>query len=269
MKRLNKIIAVAASALLVSCGDPSGNLINLPAVPVPTAVTKILSKVTTTDTATSQQETEVYNYTSGKLTSVFDSDNARNYALEYSNAQISKITITQMTMPAMVSNLTHTGTQLTGISGTIYPDVTFESTLSYTAGKLTSIETDYKMMGVPGIESTRTMTLSYVGENISEAVVEHEYFTVPSNTTSAALFTNYDLNPNPYRTIPTEFTIVKSIFTWQEDIIAGLSVNNYRNLEVQYAGSSTAHDVTYTYGTHTYPIKADTPTNSKGFEYLP
>ncbi len=269
MNLTNKIIALASSVLFISCGDPSGGLVNLLPVNPPTAVTKILSKVTTTVPATAQVNTEVYNYTSSKLTSVFDSDNSVNYALDYTNAQISKITITRMTMPSMLSNLTYTGSQLTGISGVIYPDVTFESTLTYTAGKLTLIDTDYYMMGVPGIERTKRMTLEYSGENVNRAIVQDEYFNIPSTTTKNILFTNFDLNPNPYRTIPTDFTIVKAVYSEQDDIIAGLSVNNYQNIEVQAGGSSAAHDVTLTYGAHTYPTDAVTPVNVKAFEYIP
>lgn len=270
MNTKQKITAIASAALMISCGDASGDLVNLDPVQVPTAVTKMLKKVTATNTATGQVNTDIYNYTSGKLTTVVDGESSMNYKLDYNNAQISKITATTMTaQPWASSTLTHTGAQLTAITGTISPDITFQSTLSYTAGKLTSFVTNYYMVGVPAVERKKTINLEYSGENVSKAIIEDQYFNVPSTTSKTVIFSNFDANPNPYRTLPTEFTIVKGLLTQKDDAFAGLSVNNYKTITVQAAGVTNTENITLTYDQQTYPNQAVSPSVSKNFEYLP
>lgn len=266
MRNISKIIAVSGAFMLLSCGDASGDLVNLPPTPVPTVTSKLLKKVTTT-AAGAPVNTFTYNYTSGKLTTAFDSNNSVSYSLDYSNSQITKINFSYQAMKNYVSNLSYNGSQLSQISGTISPDVTYQATLTYTAGKLTMIKSDYSTLGVPGIDSTKKIIIEYTGENITKATVETQYLTAPS-ITKTILFSNFDSNPNPYRTLPNEFNIVRALHLDDDAAISGLSVNNYQTITVQSLGAAQTETRTITYDPQTYPLKITAPSAVKDFEYL-
>lgn len=266
--KIAKTIGVTGFALiLTSCGDASGDLVNVPNVAPSTAVTKVLKKLTVTPTV-SPSFVETFNYTSGKLSTVASTQYNYDYSLQYAANNIAKITAMQSGSQREIHNFTYSGANISAISGNVHPDATYQASVTYTAGKITLINADFSTLGIPGIDGNRKIEIEYSGENVSKAVLTIQYFNVPSVIVKTAVFSNFDSNPNPMRTLPASYIIARALLSDDPKTVSAFSVNNYRAVTEQTGGTVQSENVVHTYDAQTYPSQSVSPSVTKLYDYL-
>lgn len=265
---LNYTLLLIAAFVLFSCGGSTGELMGLPPQQSVTPVMKQLKKLTIQETGVPSYDLN-YLYSNSILSQITSSDNSYNYAFEYSGNQMTKMTrIYNLggAVEVMTSNFVYSNGLVSQITGNIAQAGTvstaFTTNVSYTAGKVTQVKTQTFMPGSTVALGTIITDIEYTGNNVSKTTYSESAPGMPANTV-VITYSNFDVNPNPFRTLPVEFTIAST--NWELDIDApiGFSSNNAKTVTT----SGNAENVSYSYDAAGYPTQASAPSTVLKFEY--
>lgn len=269
-------ISITAALAVASCAESSGDLIGLEnALPDYTNV-KVLNKVNIAEVGAAAYDVN-YMYNAGKLNSVSTSNNSVSYSVEYTGTQISRIVKTDMqgAQPQIITSvLSYSGNVLSQITGTITDagtvSGTFRSDLIYSGAKPTQIKTTIYLPGSTVEAGKLTSDLEYTGNNLSKWIYTAEVSAGPvivSPIQFTANFSNYDVNMNPYRTLPLSYTIATANFDIDGAGPTGFSSNNYQTVTIQTGGASQSENMTHIYDAAGYPTKTQSASAIWNFEY--
>ncbi len=268
MKNIFSIMAVFASAfLLFSCGGSTGDLVGLNNVLPNYLNTKVLKKVNIQESGGTAYDVN-YLFSTGKLTSVTTSNNSYSYVIEYIGTQISKITrnVQSNPMQVLTSNMVYIGSQLSKIDGNLSEGgaitKVFSTNIAYTGGKISQVKTETFLPGSTVATKTIITDIEYAANNVSKINYSEQIAGAPA-TNIITTYSNYDSDPNPFRTLPTSYLV--SNINWNLDLegTRGLSTNNYKTSTTQ----GVSENLSYTYDSGGYPTQASSPTRVLKFEY--
>lgn len=241
---------------------------------------KNIKKVTTTDDV-GDKVVANYNYTGGKLTSVTSDDNSFTYTLTYKGNDITKIVYKNqdaMSGDAMINtqNLTYLSGKLvksegntTTSSGTVI--YVSSTNYNYASDKIKSIVTKIK----DGTNTTEMFTLqtdyTFAGNN-NLTNFKYSLTTAPGPVTSTPIvittsLSSFDTNKNPLATLPLAFKLVSSHFDLDNNVVSGLSVNNYKTAKIVSNVENLTANFNYTYDKDAYPTFGASVMGTVAFEY--
>lgn len=232
--------------------------------------TKFLSKVTSVD-SDGEQTTVDYIYTANKLTTVKSQfvDGSETAVLSYQNDQIShvEITTTELGETTLTKlDLIYTTGRLTSASGTTESNgvLLYKSTndFTYNGEKVSKVVTkmnveDSENPGQFVLEYDVTSNITFAGNNISNwklatTTVPLGPISIPPIVLESEL-SNYDINKNPFATLPMAYNILSTHYNTSNQGILGLSANNYQAVKVTAMGVSQSLTMAYTYDEAGYP----------------
>lgn len=222
-----------------------------------------------------------YNYTGGKLTSVTSDDNSFTYTLTYSGDNISKIvyknldpssgntTINTQNLTYLSGKLVKSEGKTTTSAGTaIYVSST---NYNYASDKIKSIVTKIK----DGTNTTEMFTLqtdyTFAGNN-NLTNFKYSLTSAPGPVTTSPIvittaLSTFDSNKNPLGTLPLAFKLVSSHFDLDNNVVSGLSVNNYKTAKVISNVETLTANFNYTYDKDAYPTSGTSAMGTVIFEY--
>ena len=242
---------------------------------------KNIKKVTTTDDV-GDKVVANYNYTGGKLTSVTSDDNSFTYTLTYTGNDITKIvyknqdatsgdtTINTQNLTYLSGKLVKSEGNTTTSSGTVI--YVSSTNYNYASDKIKSIVTKIK----DGTNTTEMFTLqtdyTFAGNN-NLTNFKYSLTTAPGPVTSTPIvltttLSGFDNNKNPLGTLPLAFKLVSSHFDLDNNVVSGLSVNNYKTAKVVSNVETLTANFNYTYDQDAYPTLATSVMGTVAFEYV-
>ncbi len=222
-----------------------------------------------------------YNYTGGKLTSVTSDDNSFTYTLTYSGENISKIvyknldpssgntTINTQDLSYLSGKLVKSEGKTTTSSGTVI--YVSSTNYNYASDKIKSIVTKIK----DGTNTTEMFTLqtdyTFAGNN-NLTNFKYSLTSAPGPVTTSPIvittaLSSFDSNKNPLGTLPLAFKLVSSHFDLDNNVVSGLSVNNYKTAKVITNTETLTANFNYTYDKDAYPISGTSAMGTVIFEY--
>lgn len=265
-------IFLAAMLLVVSCGGSSGDLVGLGDLIPDYTNSKLLKKVTVTETGSPSYDVN-FGYGGNKLSTVTTTNNSYAFDVLYTGNQISKITKTdaQGAQPQVITAmLGYTGALLTAVTGTIAEGgvvtADFTTDYSYNAAKAVQVKTTFFTPGTTVETGSVTSQLQYAGDNISKWIMTIAAPGVADIVVNTD-FSDYDNSQNPYRLLPRSFTLATCNFETSGTGPTGLSANNYRNVTVQSAAGTLSQIFTHTYDAQGFLSESSSADVSFDFEY--
>lgn len=230
---------------------------------------KMITHLEDEDTGEMEDGTSVFNYTSGKLTSIDDITSGTAMKVEYNgNNKISKLSVEGImtaTYEYSGTTLSKLTTEFTGLSKSV-------TNYTFTAGKMVKSVTIMELIFMPiPLKLYTEDTYEYQGNNVSKNItkigaydpVTGELIIDPGSVSTVF---EYDAKKNPFTLLPKEYMYFYSSISPQTGHFTSAN-NPLKAIVTEQDGTSTTSTTTHTYDDKDYVIKSTSGEEYYQFEY--